>query len=292
MNRKSLYIVIAIVALGGLWAAFRPERLFVNQKVNEGFPLTQASASASKAVASGMFHDGAHKTSGSAGVYRVGGGNQTVLRLTNFQTSNGPDVHVLLVAAPDALDNDAVKQAGYVDLGSIKGNIGDQNYEVPSGTDLNKYRAVTIWCKRFSVNFGTAPLTEGSTPMRTAAQTLKASGSFESGAHETKGLAMVHELPDGRHFLRLAEFMTSNGPDVQVYLVAANGEKVEAAIKKNAFVNVGALKGNIGDQNYEIPSSVELAKYDSVTVWCRRFGVNFGTASLKPQDNGTTAMMR
>jgi hypothetical protein len=65
---------------------------------------------------------------------------------------------VYLVAAPDAKDAQAVKSAGYVDLGSMKGNIGDQNYDIPGNLDLQKYRAATIWCARFSVNFGTAPL--------------------------------------------------------------------------------------------------------------------------------------
>jgi hypothetical protein len=81
-----------------------------------------------------------------------------VLRFTNFETSNGPDVRVYLVAADDAKDSDTVKKAGFVEIGSLKGNIGDQNYDLPSDLDLSKYRAVTIWCKRFSVNFATAPL--------------------------------------------------------------------------------------------------------------------------------------
>ena len=81
-----------------------------------------------------------------------------VLRLTEFATSNGPDVHVYLVAAADVQDDATVKTAGFVDLGSIKGNVGDQNYDVPADLDLAKYRAATIWCRRFSVNFGTAPL--------------------------------------------------------------------------------------------------------------------------------------
>jgi hypothetical protein len=103
---------------------------------------------------------------------------------------------------------------------------------------------------------------------------------------------MIHELPAGRRVLRLSEFETSNGPDVQVYLVKANGSKPEAAVKRGAFVSVGGLKGNIGDQNYEIPSNVDLDNYDSVTIWCRRFGVNFGTAILKPADQAAAAMMR
>jgi hypothetical protein len=67
-------------------------------------------------------------------------------------------VRVYLVAAPDVQDNATVTSAGFIEVGALKGNIGDQNYELPANTDLNKYRAVTIWCKRFSVNFGTAPL--------------------------------------------------------------------------------------------------------------------------------------
>ncbi len=286
MSKKTL-ITVAVVVLGGIaWYAFRPERLFVNQKVNESLPTAQA-ATINAAIAKGMFHDGAHKTSGTAAIFQ-GQDGKRILRLANFETSNGPDVHVYLVAAPDALDSQTVTSAGFIDLGSIKGNQGDQNYDLPVEADPSKYRAVTIWCKRFSVNFGTAPLGNSTSP----SQTLRSSGQFESGAHKTTGLAMIHELPDGKRILRLSEFETSNGPDVQVYLVKASGSKPDAAVKKGNFVNLGALKGNVGDQNYEIASNLDLANYDSVTVWCRRFGVNFGTATLKPADQATTAMMR
>lgn len=67
-------------------------------------------------------------------------------------------MQVYLVAAGDVTDNATVKQAGFVSLGAMKGNRGDQNYDVPANVDLGRYRAVTIWCRRFSVNFGTAPL--------------------------------------------------------------------------------------------------------------------------------------
>jgi hypothetical protein len=159
MSKKlAIALVVLVVAGAGAWYAFRPERLFINQKVNEQFPTA---AAASSKLVSGQFHSGAHETKGTATVFQLADGKKT-LRLTNFQTSNGPDVHVYLVAASDAKDNDTVKTAGYVDLGSLKGNIGDQNYDVPAGVDLAKYRAATIWCARFSVNFGTAPLTNDS----------------------------------------------------------------------------------------------------------------------------------
>jgi len=153
-NRLKVTLLALIIAGAGAWYAFRPERLFINQKVNEQFPTASA---ATNQLASGQFHSGAHETKGVATVFQLAGGKKT-LRLTNFETSNGPDVHVYLVAATDAKDNDSVTKAEFVDLGSLKGNIGDQNYELPANADLAKYRAVTIWCKRFSVNFGTAPL--------------------------------------------------------------------------------------------------------------------------------------
>jgi hypothetical protein len=64
-----------------------------------------------------------------------------------------------MVAADDATDNASVLHAGFIDLGPIKGNIGDQNYALGPDVDLSKYRTVSVWCKRFSVNFGAAPLT-------------------------------------------------------------------------------------------------------------------------------------
>jgi Electron transfer DM13 len=159
MNRRLLLALGAIVVAGG-WYAFRPERLFVNQRVNESFGAMATDAAAGRAVAAGQFHSNAHETKGTASIHQLADG-QRVLRLTDFATSNGPDVRVYLVAAADVQDNETVKTAGFVEVGALKGNIGDQNYEVPAGVDLTRYRAVTIWCRRFGVNFGTAPLTPG-----------------------------------------------------------------------------------------------------------------------------------
>ncbi len=109
-------------------------------------------------VATGTFHGAAHQTSGRATIYSVNG--KETLRLTNFKTSNGPNVHVILIAATDAQDNDNFlnKNLERVELGQLKGNQGDQNYSIPDGTDLNKFKAVSIYCERYNANFGTAPL--------------------------------------------------------------------------------------------------------------------------------------
>jgi hypothetical protein len=149
-------IAVIVVAAIAVWYWFRPDRLFTNVRVDEGMPAVQSSA-ATQPIESGTFYTILHPTSGTATIYRMGDGSH-VLRFTNFDTSNGPDVHVYMVASDDAKDAAAVERAGFVDLGSIKGNVGDQNYTLPGDLDLAKYRAVSIWCKRFSVNFGAAAL--------------------------------------------------------------------------------------------------------------------------------------
>ena len=147
---------IAAVAVLTAWYEFRPERLVVNQRVDEAMPGAQSGSSA-QPLESGTFYSILHPTQGTATVYQMGDGSR-VLRLTSFRTSNGPDVHVYMVASDDARDAATVEKAGFVDLGVIKGNIGGQNYPLGSDLDLAKYRAVSIWCKRFSVNFGAAAL--------------------------------------------------------------------------------------------------------------------------------------
>ena len=149
-------IPVALVVAVAAWYAFRPERLVVNRTVDEPMPTAQGAATA-QTLETGQFYSILHPTEGVATIYRLADGNR-VLRLTRFSTSNGPDVHVYMVAADDAKDAPTVEKAGFIDLGVIKGNIGDQNYTLAGDLDLAKYRAVSIWCKRFSVNFGAAAL--------------------------------------------------------------------------------------------------------------------------------------
>ena len=156
--KKWIRVAIPFVAIVVLvaWYAFRPERLVVNQRVDEAMP-TAPGASTVQPLESGQFYSILHPTEGTATIFQMGDGTR-ILRLTSFRTSNGPDVYVYMVAAADAKDVATVQQAGFIDLGVLKGNIGDQNYILGSDVDLGKYRAVSIWCKRFSVNFGAAAL--------------------------------------------------------------------------------------------------------------------------------------
>jgi hypothetical protein len=293
-SSKKILIGIGAVVVAAGWYAFRPERLWIDQVVSESFDTAAVALSGASdgAVATptmlsmGRFHSVAHDGRGLATIYQTADGKRT-LRLTQFETSNGPELHLYLIAADDAKDDATVKRAGFVSLGALKGNKGDQNYEIPDSLDLSKYRAVTVWCRRFGVNFTTAPLAMADMPAAAASDpavtspTPIAAGTFHSNAHETKGTATVYRRADGIRTLRLADFETSNGPDVRVYLVAAPDVKDDATVKSAGFIELGKLKGNKGDQNYEIPASVDLSKYRSVTIWCKRFSVNFGTAPLE-----------
>ena len=155
MNKWKIAIAAIGVVLFVAWYAFRPERLYTNERVHEALPT--ANASSIQAIESGVFYGIAHPTEGTATIYRMGDG-ALMLRFTNFTTSNGPNVHVYLVAADDAKNSETVLHTGFIDLGPIKGNIGDQNYALGPEVGLSKYRAVSIWCQRFSVDFGAASL--------------------------------------------------------------------------------------------------------------------------------------
>jgi hypothetical protein len=90
----------------------------------------------------------------------------------------------------------------------------------------------------------------------------------------------VLELPGGQRLLRLDDFETQDGPDLQVYLVGSPDASNRTDLVKEGFLSLGPLKGNIGPQNYMIPADAQLAGYHAVAVWCRRFDVNFTTAAL------------
>lgn len=95
------------------------------------------------------------------------------------------------------------------------------------------------------------------------------------GIHNAEGIAKEISLEDGRKFIRFENFKATNGPDLFVYL----------ATDKSAsdFIDIGKLKANIGNQNYQVPDGTDLTKYDTVLIWCKAFSVLFGSADLKSQ---------
>ena len=109
-------------------------------------------------VVQGQFKDADsfHKGSGQATLYQLADGSH-VLRFEDFSATNGPDLHVILSSHPTPTSSEEVMQ-GYLDLGSLKGNIGSQNYTIPAGTDVSQFKSVIIYCQPFHVVFATAAL--------------------------------------------------------------------------------------------------------------------------------------
>jgi len=187
-RRWLLILVAAAIVLPVAWYLGSP--LFLSQRVNEAFPMsatatvpagmtrqqvenqmaqaakvntTMADAIPSGAVspaivAHGTFTNGDsfHKGEGTATLYRVG--QDVVLRLDPFKVTNGPALHVYLSGHTAPRNSAELHDAGALDLGQLRGNIGAQNYPIPAGTDLSKYHSVVIYCQMFHVVFSTAEL--------------------------------------------------------------------------------------------------------------------------------------
>jgi hypothetical protein len=168
-RRWKLVVPLAVIA-GALaaWLAFglfAVQTLFIDDAVDEAAPSFTAppgdgatpSDSEPATVAAGTFAARSHPAEGRALVLAGADGVQRVLRFEGFATDNGPDLNVYLSAAPaDAPADDFTKD--FVDLGDLKGNVGDQNYVLPASVDLERHRTVVIWCVRFGVAFGSATL--------------------------------------------------------------------------------------------------------------------------------------
>ncbi|CCQ47210.1 electron transfer DM13 family protein [Pseudarthrobacter siccitolerans] len=128
-----------------------------------------------------------------------------------------------------------------------------------------------------------APSAAPSAVAPVAAPRERAIGQLISHEHASSGTARILELPDGSRILRLEGLDTSDGPDLQVWLTDApviEGTAGWYVFDDGAYLDLGALKANKGDQNYEIPAAAELGDYSSVSIWCARFAVSFAAAEL------------
>jgi hypothetical protein len=117
-------------------------------------------------------------------------------------------------------------------------------------------------------------------PMPSMEMSVLLQGSFYDIIHVGGGQALVYQLADGSRVLRLQDFEVDNGPDLHVYLVPINPVPGSVGTEIPGSVDLGALKGNIGDQNYEIPADLDLSQFQSVVIWCQPFRVPFIAAAL------------
>ena len=128
-----------------------------------------------------------------------------------------------------------------------------------------------------------SPDSSASEPMPENAPELIGQGQFRDAdaIHKGTGTASIYRLPDGRHVLRFEDFRTTNGPALVVYLAGHPDPGSAADVKDGGFLSLGKLKGNVGNQNYEIPADADIADFRSVVIWCELFDVLFSPAGLK-----------
>lgn len=176
--KKNTKIILAIFVVAGLgWLAFGffgIQAIFQDQEVKEEIPssvseliadtnkdVTSAGGTEQELLGKGAFQQGdsTYTISGNAYMSRIKG--QLNLTFTDFKVTNGPDLYVYAVKA-SSTENKVVKETvtegDFISLGLLKGNIGDQNYLLEKDFDLGEYQVISIWCKRFGRNFGSANL--------------------------------------------------------------------------------------------------------------------------------------
>jgi hypothetical protein len=165
--RRLLLLALVVVGSAVVLVWFQPQKLLLDTRVDEAPPAAGtdegtaaaqggASSKGREMVLTGSFRSIDHATSGTATLARAGDGRYYV-RLERFSTENGPDLVVYLSSAPASAHGREFAE-DFIDLGTLKGNIGNQNYLVPKGADPTRYRSVVIWCRRFTTPFGAAPL--------------------------------------------------------------------------------------------------------------------------------------
>ena len=163
MQSRPFFKVVGIIIGVGiitwlLFGFFGIQALFTNRIVNEAIPQPTPNP---RVVAHGAFQQGdsTYAISGKAIITETQGSR--TLSLTDFDVTNGPDLFVYAVSAP-SVDNTAVKDAvsagSFVNLAVLKGNRGNQNYTIPAEVTIDENTVISIWCRRFSRNFGSAEL--------------------------------------------------------------------------------------------------------------------------------------
>lgn len=98
--------------------------------------------------------------------------------------------------------------------------------------------------------------------------------------HLGGGTATIYQKPDQSRVLRFEDYMSARGGDVHVYL--SRDPEPRTAVEVGVdFLDLGRLKGDIGNQNYTLPNNLDLSNYQSVVVFCRQFNAVITTANLR-----------
>ena len=237
-------IVIAVVAVGLAILAiayFEPHKLFIDEEVNEDFPAPVAIATATEPEA-----------------------------IADPPPTTSPEDRATPATTSDGTEPTIEDRQRSLTPTSQKDQDNSPTTAVPTVDEVAMATTTTTLPPITTTTAETAP----------QGPVLLSSSQWISIGHPGTGSVLVYRQPDGSHVIRFEDLEVSNGPDLLVILSASPLVDDRAAYSEVEYFSLGDLKGNRGNQNYEVPPDVNLDEYLTVAIWCRRFNYTFNAADI------------
>ena len=247
-TRLKIIIAVVVVALGIFAIAyFEPHKLWIDEEVNEDFPVAVAIATTTTtAVATSVTEA------------------PTTTVATTTTAAVEPETTTTAVAQPETEEEEGGEESPTT------------AEETPEETTTTTTPTTTTTVAPTTT---TAPPTTTTTTVPEG-PVLLSSSEWISIGHPGAGTVLVYRQPDGSQVVRFENLEVSNGPDLLVILSAAPLLNDRAAYSAAEYLSLGDLKGNKGNQNYVVPAEVNLGDYQTVAIWCRRFNYTFNAADI------------
>ncbi len=244
-TRAKIMLALLVVAMGICAIAyFEPHKLFIDEEVNEDFPAPVAVA--------------------------------TTTTTTTAVATVVTEVPAITLPPTTAAPTDPVTTTTM----AKEPEVQDDQDESPTTT---RAAAEDISTTTTAVPTTTvAPEITTTTEAVPEGPVLLSSSEWISLGHPGTGTVLVYRQPDGSHVIRFEDLAVSNGPDLLVILSASSLVNDQNAYSAVEYLSLGDLKGNKGNQNYEVPADVNLEDYQTVAIWCRRFNYTFNAADIHP----------
>jgi hypothetical protein len=249
-------LIVGLLGVGlvlfGFWTL---SPLFYNRHVDEAFPVAAPASHAVMATAAPAMAAQAAPTA-----------------MMADQAAMASDAAMANQAAPTAMMSDQAAMANQAAPTAMAADAAMAGQAVPTAM-----AADTAMANQAAPTAVMADKAEPAVPLALTA------GMFISGStpgHHVNGKATIYRLEGDQPLLRLEDFSATNGPDLFVVL-SSSANPDQDGVKKSTYLQLEALKGNIGNQNYKLPGDVDLNQYKSVVIWCRTFNVVFGYAPLQ-----------
>ena len=254
--RVKIIIAVVVVALGiFVIAYFEPHKLWIDEEVNEDFPAPVAAATTTA--------------------------TSEATPVTAAPTTTSPPATAVSdePATTTTLDVAETSQAENPERGFSPASE-EEKEQSPATTTSTTIAPTTTTAPPTTTTTTTVPPTTTTTKAVPEGPVLLSSSEWISIGHPGTGTVLVYRQPDGSHVIRLEDLEVSNGPDLLVILSQAPLVNDRAAYSAAEYLSLGDLKGNKGNQNYEVPAEINLGDYQTVAIWCRRFNYTFNAADL------------